>query len=199
MNDELYTVVVPGRCSIGPLPMTELRERLRRDPVPDDATLICHHRLGDQCRPIDRYPELCIGSLFPENSVVCPHCETAQPTCAPGERTCVRCGARLIISATFEVALGSDPKRLWYLSYPGLIGMLVFGKLYKSDIGLWSSIAEAFGILFYLMFRQGVFYGRTTKISAHDAPILYALMLATTGSISLLAVVLLAYDLLGGK
>lgn len=195
MKDYLHTVVIPGGASIGPLSLAELRERLRREPVPEDSTVIIHTRLGDQLVPINRHPELRTDKLLPENSVVCPHCETTQPLSMPGEVKCVRCGTKLVISETYAITLGSDPKLLWYLSLPGLFGLLAFAKPYPSEIGFWTSLTTAFGVPLIMMLRQGVAYSKTGKYTAHEAPILYAIAVTVAGAFTLLGFVFLIFTL----
>lgn len=195
MQDDLLTVHARNRLPIGPLSLVELRERLRKDPAPDDSTLIIHTRLGDQVMLLGYHPTLRSSRIQPPDSVVCPHCDTIQPTCTPGERPCVRCGTNLIISDAYEATLGSDPKTFWYLSLPGIAGFLVFSKLYPSDLGLWTSILVAFGVPFVLMIRQGVAYGRGGKFTAREDPIFYTMALAIVGMFALLGLVLLIFTI----
>lgn len=191
MKDCLHTVIIPGKPSIGPLPLLELRERLRREPVSDEATVLIHTRLGDHAMPLGRHPILRERSIQPANSVVCPHCESTQPTVTPGTTKCTRCGTTLIVSDGFEVTLGSDPKRPWLLSILGLVGLLCFTKIYPNQVGFFASLSVGFGVPFVMMLRQGVIWGRYGKFTAREAPILYATMVALCGLAAFVGIVML--------
>jgi hypothetical protein len=185
VSELLHTVIVPAGSRIGPLPLDALRERLRQQPVPDDATLVIHARLGDRLMPIGRHPQLRAASLPLENSVACPHCDTIQPPSKPGELKCVRCGTLLVISEDYIAALGSNPRRFWYLSIPGMLGIFVFTKLYPSGIWLGASLAASFGVLLGMMFRQGVAYSIGGKLTARKDPIFYGLAILGVGIFTL--------------
>ncbi|MBL9200802.1 MAG: hypothetical protein JNL39_09865 [Opitutaceae bacterium] len=195
MNNLLHSLIIPGRPTIGPLPLSDLRERLRNERgSTDNATVVVHARMGDQFMPLHLYEELWIATLPPECAVTCPHCEALQPRCTPGERKCVRCGAKLAIDKNYKAELGADPSRPWmYVAIPATIGLVVFAVVFPNDVGMWLSCTLAFGAPWIAAIRQRVIYTNGYKSTAREDPVTYALAILILGFLTIAGLVMLVF------
>lgn len=182
---------------MGPLPLSELREWLRKERgSTNNATVVIHARMGDQFMPLHLYEELRIATLPPECAVVCPHCETLQPRCAPGECKCVRCGAKLVIGGNYKAELGANPNRPWqYVGIAGVIGLIVFGVVVPNNMGLWLSWTLGFGAPWIAMIRQGVGFSKGYKFTARKNPWLYGFSVVALGVATILGLLLVVLEM----
>lgn len=189
MKEILHSLVIPGQPKIGPLLLSELRERLRKERrSTENATVVIHASLGDQFMPLRLYQELRIATLPPECAVICPHCEALQPRRTPGKHKCVRCGANLIIDENYKAELATDPTRPWKaVSLVALVGLIVFLLVVPNEIGLWSSWTICFGVPAIAMIRQGVVWTNGYKSTARHDPVTYGLAVLVTGAFTILA------------
>jgi hypothetical protein len=190
-NATLHTINVPGGNSFGPHTLEELKPIVIREGIPASATVVIHTSLGDRYSLVGQIRALCSALHLVE----CPYCDTPQPTLPLGERKCSRCGSSLAFDKEHSVRLVSEPPSYWSLLGPGIIGLIIFAKIYPQSLGFAGSLALCFGLPHVLMLKRRVAYVRGAKISIRDSPIEYLFWVTVSGIWMWFGIMLLVMDL----